>query len=86
MGQPPDDADEEFIGMRHGTGHGIGLDVHEPILLAKGGEAILAGEVFTVEPGLYSAKYGGVRVEDMVAVTVDGFEKFTQLPPGLDWK
>ena len=86
MGQPPDDADEEFVGMRHGTGHGIGLDVHEPILLAKGGEEILAGEVFTVEPGLYSAKYGGVRVEDMVAVTANGYENFNQLHSGLDWK
>mgnify|MGYP001423306548 CR=1 FL=1 len=86
MGQPPDDADEEFIGMRHGTGHGIGLDVHEPILLAKGGGEILASEIFTVEPGLYSAKYGGVRVEDMVAVTGNGFENYNKLPSGLDWK
>jgi len=86
MGPPPADADEEFIGMRHGTGHGIGLDVHEPILLAKGGEEILEHEVFTVEPGLYSAKYGGVRVEDMVAVTADGFENFNQLHSGLDWR
>jgi len=86
MGQPPADADEEFIGMRHGTGHGIGLDVHEPILLAKGGEEILEREVFTVEPGLYSAKYGGVRVEDMVAVTADGFENFNKLQSTLNWK
>jgi Xaa-Pro aminopeptidase len=86
MGQPPADADEEFISMRHGTGHGIGLDVHEPILLAKGGGEILASEIFTVEPGLYSAKYGGVRVEDMVAVTGNGFENYNKLPSGLDWK
>ncbi len=86
MGQPPADADEEYIGMRHGTGHGIGLDVHEPILLATGGGKILEREVFTVEPGLYSAKYGGVRVEDMVAVTVTGHENFNTLHSGLDWK
>jgi Xaa-Pro aminopeptidase len=86
MGQPPADADDEFISMRHGTGHGIGLDVHEPILLAKGGGEILPGEVFTVEPGLYSAKYGGVRVEDMVAVTANGYENFNQLHSELDWK
>jgi Xaa-Pro aminopeptidase len=86
MGQPPDDADEEYIGMRHGTGHGIGLDVHEPILLATGGGEILEREVFTVEPGLYSAKYGGVRVEDMVAVTAAGHENFNTLHSGLDWK
>jgi len=86
MGQPPDDADEEFVGMRHGTGHGIGLDVHEPILLAKGGGKILEGEVFTVEPGLYSAKYGGVRVEDMVVVVAEGHENFNKLHSNLDWK
>ncbi len=86
MGAPATEKDEEWIGMRHGTGHGIGLDVHEPILLAKGGEEVLEREVFTVEPGLYSAKYGGVRVEDMVAVTADGFENFNILQSGLDWK
>jgi Xaa-Pro aminopeptidase len=86
MGQASADADEEFISMRHGTGHGIGLDLHEPILLAKGGGEILASEVFTVEPGLYSAKYGGVRVEDMVTVTGNGFENYNKLPSGLDWK
>jgi len=86
MGQPPDDVDEEYIGMRHGTGHGIGLDVHEPILLATGGGEILEREVFTVEPGLYSAKYGGVRVEDMVAVTATGHENFNTLHSELDWK
>ncbi len=86
MGQPPDDVDEEYIGMRHGTGHGIGLDVHEPILLATGGGEILEREVFTVEPGLYSAKYGGVRIEDMVAVTATGHENFNTLHSELDWK
>ena len=71
--------------MRHGTGHGIGLDVHEPILLAKDGGKIMVNEVFTVEPGLYSAKYGGVRVEDMVAVTTTGHVNFNTLQSGLDW-
>ena len=86
MGLPPEDADDGFISMRHGTGHGIGLDVHEPILLANGGGEILANEVFTVEPGLYSAKFGGVRVEDMVAVTLAGPENFNRLPDHLDWR
>ena len=85
MGQPPADSDEEFIGMRHGTGHGIGLDVHEPILLATDAGEILEHEVFTVEPGLYSAKHGGVRIEDMLAITIDGSENFNQLHTGLDW-
>ena len=86
MGLPPEGAPEDFSSMRHGTGHGIGLDVHEPILLSDGGGKILANEVFTVEPGLYSAKFGGVRVEDMVAVTEAGPENFNRLPDHLDWR
>ncbi len=77
--------DEATPAMRHGTGHGIGLDVHEPILLDEGGGEILAGEVFTVEPGLYSATLGGVRVEDMAAVTEVGAEILSELHEGLDW-
>ena len=86
MGAPTSERDEEWIGMRHGTGHGIGLDVHEPILLATCGGEILEREVFTVEPGLYSAIYGGVRVEDMVAVTATGHENFNQLHSELEWR
>ena len=86
MGAPTSEKDEEWIGMRHGTGHGIGLDVNEPILLATGGGEILEREVFTVEPGLYSAIHGGVRVEDMVAVTATGHENFNQLHSELDWR
>ena len=86
MGAPTTEKGNDWIGMRHGTGHGIGLDVHEPILLANGGGEILEREVFTVEPGLYSAVHGGVRVEDMVAVTSDGHENFNQLHNGLDWR
>ena len=71
--------------MRHGTGHGIGLEVHEPILLDHGGGEILRDEVFTVEPGLYSATLGGVRVEDMVLVTETGHEILSPLHEGLDW-
>ncbi|NNE90462.1 MAG: aminopeptidase P family protein [Verrucomicrobiales bacterium] len=71
--------------MRHGTGHGIGLDVHEPILLDDGGGEILQGEVFTVEPGLYSASLGGVRVEDMVVVTENGHEILSPVSETLNW-
>ena len=85
MGLPPEGAGEEFTSMRHGTGHGIGLDVHEPILLSDGGGEILVNEVFTVEPGLYSAKFGGVRVEDMVAVTEAGAVNFNSIPDHLNW-
>ena len=71
--------------MRHGTVHGIGLEVHEPILLDDGGGEILKGEVFTVEPGLYSATLGGVRIEDMAKVDDTGSEILSELHEGLDW-
>lgn len=72
--------------MVHGTGHGIGLDVHEPPLLDIGGPPLLAGDVVTIEPGLYHTGVGGIRIEDMVAVTQDGHENFNTLPKGLTWK
>lgn len=71
--------------MRHGTGHGIGLDVHEPILLSEGGGKILADEVFTIEPGIYSATLGGIRVEDMVVAREGGSEVLGELQEGLGW-
>ena len=85
-GFPPEGAPLSFCTMPHGTGHGIGLDVHEPPLLdGKGGE-LLEGDALTVEPGLYRKDLGGVRVEDMVIVTADGFINLNQLPEGLEWK
>lgn len=72
--------------MPHGTGHGIGLEVHEPILLDHGGGEIFENEVFTVEPGLYSSVLGGVRVEEMVLVTATGHEVLSAVPDGLNWK
>jgi len=71
--------------IQHGTGHGIGLDVHEPILLDDGSGELLLNEVFTVEPGLYGRRTGGVRVEDMLVVTENGPENLNDLPMGLDW-
>ncbi len=71
--------------IQHGTGHGIGLDIHEPLLLDEGGGPLLAGEAYTVEPGLYGRRDGGVRVEDMLIVTDDGPRNFNRLPEGLDW-
>ena len=72
--------------MPHGTGHGVGLEVHEPILLDDNGGTLLEGEVFTVEPGLYGRKDGGVRVEDMLVVQAGQAKNLNRLPEGLSWK
>lgn len=71
--------------IQHGAGHGIGLDIHEPLLLDEGGGPLLAGEAYTIEPGLYGRNDGGVRVEDMVVVTDDGPRNLNRLHEGLDW-
>ena len=85
MGLPEGDWPEGFIGMVHGTGHGIGLAVHEPPLLDKGGPELVVGDALTIEPGLYAKHIGGIRVEDMVIVTQDGCESLNTLHEGLDW-
>jgi Xaa-Pro aminopeptidase len=86
FGLPKADTPASYCAMTHGTGHGIGIDVHEPPLLDIKGPALLAGEALTVEPGLYRQDLGGVRIEDMVIVTQDGFENLNNLSDGLDWK
>jgi Xaa-Pro aminopeptidase len=65
--------------MPHGTGHGLGLDVHEGPRLGQIGDELQEGDVVTVEPGLYDPNLGGVRVEDVVAVTADGYRNLTTL-------
>lgn len=85
VGLPPKGAPDSFCSMVHGTGHGIGLDVHEPPLLDMKGPELVVGDVLTIEPGLYCKAIGGIRIEDMVAVTKDGCENFNTLPTGLHW-
>ncbi|MEZ6318084.1 MAG: M24 family metallopeptidase [Phycisphaerales bacterium] len=72
--------------MQHGTGHGVGLDVHEPPLLDDGAGALVAGDALTIEPGVYAVGVGGVRVEDMVIVGEGGCENLNTLSEGLDWR
>jgi Xaa-Pro aminopeptidase len=85
-GLPGPDAPSSFCSMVHGTGHGIGLEVHEPPILDGRGPALVEGDVVTIEPGLYCRDIGGVRVEDMVQVTDGDAINFNALPEGLDWR
>lgn len=72
--------------LTHGTGHGVGLEVHEsPLVDYKVGE-LFDGDVITIEPGLYQPGLGGLRIEDMVVVRPAGCENFNRLPEVLDWK
>lgn len=65
----------------HGTGHGVGLQIHEdPFETPTSTATLLAGDVVTVEPGLYRVGLGGFRVEDLVEVTVSGARALTTSP------
>ena len=86
IGLPGAGEPDSYCAITHGTGHGIGLDVHEPPLLDKGGPELVVGDAITIEPGLYCKAIGGVRVENMVVVTQDGCLNLNRLPEGLDWR
>jgi Xaa-Pro aminopeptidase len=68
----------------HATGHGVGLRIHEKPRISKTDNTILRrGSVITIEPGIYSPRFGGVRIEDMVVVRDNGCEVITKAPRGL---
>jgi Xaa-Pro aminopeptidase len=71
-------------GFFHGTGHGIGLEIHEPPRLARTPLTLQPGHVLTVEPGLYYTDVGGVRIEDNVVITENGYENLTRLEKRLE--
>ena len=68
----------------HSTGHGVGLEIHEMPRVAKNSKDVLQpGHVVTVEPGVYVPGFGGIRIEDMVAVTESGHSVLTESDKGL---
>jgi len=67
-------------GFIHSTGHGLGLEIHEPPRISKVKEILKEGNVVTVEPGLYYSNIGGVRIEDTVVIEKSGIKNLTKFP------
>jgi Xaa-Pro aminopeptidase len=76
--------DGRMQGYFHGTGHGVGLDIHEPPRISRSGSRLETGHVVTVEPGLYYPDIGAVRLEDLVVVTETGCTNLTTFPKVLE--
>ncbi|TML24403.1 MAG: aminopeptidase P family protein [Actinobacteria bacterium] len=70
-------------GFIHSLGHGVGLEVHELPSMSRTGHDLVPGDVITIEPGLYRSGYGGLRLEDLVLVTKNGYEVITDYPYDL---
>lgn len=66
------------IGFIHSTGHGVGLDIHESPNISDGKDILQKGNVITIEPGLYYPNIGGIRLEDTILVTKNGYKNFNK--------
>jgi Xaa-Pro aminopeptidase len=83
-GQKRDPTDRTPRGFIHGTGHGVGLEIHEaPDVTRSGVKPLIVGDVVTIEPGIYDPALGGVRLEDMLVITERGARNLTQAPREL---
>jgi Xaa-Pro aminopeptidase len=71
-------------GFFHGTGHGLGLEIHEPPRVSAVNTKLQAGQVVTVEPGLYYSGVGGVRLEDVALIQTLGARNLTRFPKSLE--
>lgn len=76
--------DGRMQGFFHGTGHGLGLQIHEAPSIGRRPSILEAGHVVTVEPGLYYLGLGGVRIEDVALVTKSGSRNLTRVPKRLE--
>ena len=83
-GQKHHPEDPVTRGFIHGTGHGVGLEIHEAPSVGRGGTSpLMVGDVVTVEPGLYDPDIGGIRLEDMLVITAEGSRNLTRAPRQL---
>ncbi|MGN7610659.1 M24 family metallopeptidase [Magnetococcales bacterium HHB-1] len=76
--------DGRQCGFFHGTGHGLGLEIHESPRISTADQTLLSGHVVTVEPGLYYPDFGGVRIEDVVLVEKEGCRILSHFPKFLE--
>lgn len=84
LGYASGEINGKMQGFFHGTGHGVGLDIHEPPRINKRAETLHYRNVVTVEPGLYYSDIGGVRLEDMVVIEKDRAINLTKHPKILE--
>lgn len=80
QGYPTERKPERSVGFFHGLGHCVGLDIHELPRMNRSGSILAAGNVITVEPGLYYPGLGGCRIEDVVVVREEGAEMLSRAP------